>query len=39
MPDKHLTQDFEEETYLDMFIFQTGKKLNKPIFLITSFLN
>ena len=26
-----VSQDFEEETYLDMFIFQTGKKLNKPI--------
>lgn len=25
------TDDFEEETYLDMFIFQAGKKHNKPI--------
>lgn len=24
--------NFEEETYLDMFIYQAGKKLNKPIF-------
>ena len=26
-----VSQDFEEETYLDMFIYQAGKKLNKPI--------
>tara|TARA_R110002020_G_scaffold122487_6_gene277934 strand:+ start:64149 stop:67667 length:3519 start_codon:yes stop_codon:yes gene_type:complete len=25
------SQNFEEETYLDMFIYQAGKKLNKPI--------
>ncbi len=26
-----MSQDFEEETYLDMFIYQAGKKYNKPI--------
>lgn len=26
-----VSQDFEEETYLDMFIYQAGKKLQKPI--------
>lgn len=26
-----MTDDYEEETYLDMFIFQAGKKNNKPI--------
>ncbi len=25
------SQNFEEETYLDMFIYQAGKKFNKPI--------
>ncbi len=25
------SQDFEEETYLDMFIYQAGKKFNKPV--------
>ncbi len=25
------SQDFEEETYLDMFIYQAGKKFSKPI--------
>ncbi|MGJ8591357.1 MAG: TraB/GumN family protein [Aquaticitalea sp.] len=25
------SEDFEEETYLDMFIYQAGKKNNKPI--------
>lgn len=25
------SQDFEEETYLDMFIYQSGKKFNKPV--------
>jgi len=26
-----LSQNFEEETYLDMFIYQAGKKFDKPI--------
>ncbi|MDO6516281.1 TraB/GumN family protein [Zobellia uliginosa] len=26
-----LSQNFEEETYLDMFIYQAGRKFNKPI--------
>ncbi len=26
-----MNQDFSEDTYLDFFIFQMGKKLNKPI--------
>jgi len=26
-----MSQDFEEETYLDMFIYQAGKKYGKPI--------
>ncbi|MGB5553430.1 MAG: TraB/GumN family protein [Flavobacteriaceae bacterium] len=25
------SQNFEEETYLDMFIYQAGKKFNKPV--------
>ncbi len=25
------SQDFEEETYLDMFIYQSGKKFGKPV--------
>ncbi|TBM99376.1 TraB/GumN family protein [Hyunsoonleella flava] len=29
--------DFEEETYLDMFIYQAGKKNNKPVFGLEDF--
>ncbi|HXC06688.1 MAG TPA: TraB/GumN family protein, partial [Bacteroidia bacterium] len=29
--------DFEEDTYLDLYIFQAGKKLNKPVFGLEDF--
>ncbi|GAB1856983.1 hypothetical protein MHTCC0001_18190 [Flavobacteriaceae bacterium MHTCC 0001] len=31
------TDDFEEETYLDMFIYQAGKKNNKPVIGLENF--
>ncbi|MFI5149286.1 MAG: TraB/GumN family protein [Bacteroidia bacterium] len=29
--------DYEEDTYLDLYIFQAGKKLNKPVFGLEDF--